>query len=170
MLWINCWLSGTSVTQGLRLDATMRERVRQTLSVVPPPLRREPLLALPYGAPFYFFRDAETPPFDWLLLPSMRYQSPGDLQRVADWLTARRVPLVLVQRSERGLGFLTEASPLREVLRSDYTRLGSHRGQLILLRSDLSIPARPEPGAGSRPGRSLTRPLGNPLPTSTGMQ
>tara|TARA_R110002072_G_scaffold205338_1_gene363254 strand:+ start:49 stop:942 length:894 start_codon:yes stop_codon:yes gene_type:complete len=139
------WSKGIQPKQALWLDYDFRRSVNQTLAALPPELREAPLLSLPYGSSFYFFRPAEAPGIDWVCLPSQGYNPPEHHQRLAAWLEEERVPLVLLQRSPFGVGFLREESPLKDSL-ENYQLYASVGDRLIYVRKSV-LGGRPAPGA-----------------------
>ena len=134
--WLVLWSRGVSPGQALEADGNRRAYLARILEVLPPELRDEPLLSLPYGAGFYFFRDADAPSIDWVYLPSVGYTLPQHHQDLADWLERGPVPVVVVFRNPRGLGFLSEPSPLKDALQN-YEEYAVLPSSVILVRKSV---------------------------------
>lgn len=135
-LFASSWSKGIRPNQGLGLDLDFRRNVARVLSTLPPDLREAPLLSLPYGSSFYFFRQADAPGIDWVCLPSQGYNPPEHHQRLANWLEEERVPVVILMRTPFGVGFLREESPLKDALQS-YELYASIGDRLIFVRREL---------------------------------
>jgi len=135
-LLVTSWSRGIQPKQALWLDFDYRQRVSRTLSVLPPDLREAPLLSLPYGASYYFFREAEAPGIDWLLLPSQGYSLPEHSQRLATWLEEKQVPVVVLARAPNGVGFLREESALKGSLQN-YQLYAAVGDRLVFVRKSV---------------------------------
>lgn len=89
------------------------------------------MVALPYGSFVYLAHAPDPPSVDWLFPMSMRSNAPWEYEVLARWTVRRRPPYILLNRGYEK-AFLSDPSPLGEVLRTRYAPAQETRWGLVL--------------------------------------
>ena len=135
LLWVTVCAADVTPTDWVTADDELKAEMNAVLAGVPAELRDEPLLAMPFGGVYYLYRDAASPPIDWIFYPSQGYFGSEDLARVTAWIAEEDVRLVLLQDPDGpNRAFLEEASPLQELLQREFVEFDTHHEHLILVR------------------------------------
>jgi hypothetical protein len=103
------------------IDADFRAHGSPSLlSLFPEAIQeRLPILYLPDGSGLLFHWEPVPPPLDWLMLPSSGVDAPWEYETWARFADSHQVPFIIV-REPFVKGFLTEPSPIADLLKNEY--------------------------------------------------
>ncbi|NNG17645.1 MAG: hypothetical protein HKM89_14305 [Gemmatimonadales bacterium] len=118
-MWTSTWLAHKAGGPSVRVDDALRARADAIMSYVPAEFQDATVLNLPHGSSLYFFRDANAPPWDWVLPPSQRTHSEDIYSGLSEWLERNEIPVVILT-GDHGQKLWREPSPLSVALRRDY--------------------------------------------------
>jgi hypothetical protein len=118
-MWSSTWLAHKASGPSIRVDDVLRARADAIMSYVPAEHQDATVLNLPYGSSLYFFRDANAPPWDWVLPPSQHTHRDDVYSGLSEWLERHRVPVVILT-GDHGRQLWREPSALSATLRRDY--------------------------------------------------
>ena len=145
--WPLHWAASPPLVQSvLRADAQLAQNgPAAVLASLPDVTSKQlPVVYLPYGSSLYFFWAPVPPPMDWVMPPSFKYNAPQDFELFAAFLERRAVPYVLIRTSQAEM-FLTEPSPVSDVLRRSYKLERTTPWGILFKRLSYTAPEGPHP-------------------------
>ncbi len=137
--WILVWTAAPPSPHNLLgADRAAEQFVHETwLRPLPGVIEaRRPVVMLAANAPWlYLYWSPQPVPVEWLVPIGEGTNSPDHYRLMADHIARHRVPYILVGERELA-GFITEPSPIRDVLLQDYREAGRAGRAFIFERVD----------------------------------
>jgi hypothetical protein len=150
VLWGNLWLHAPPrLTNVVEVDSWWSQHGPAGLvQELPDSAKRPPVACLPFGSMMYLYYEPDRPPLDWLMPPSRKWNAPWEFQVLADFLSDRKIPYVLISWPW-AKQFLAQPSPIQEVLAGDYAAFARTAWGLLLKRNDHEARPKPPPPDGN---------------------
>ena len=148
LFWANLWFRAPPRLMDVMETDSWYSRggPARLAEVLPDWASRPPVVSLPYGSTIYFYYAPDPPPLDWVMPMSGGWSAPWELRLIADFCTDRKTPYVFITRGFE-YQFVTEPSPIQEILVRDYAPFAESNLGLILKRKDHSARLKQAPSA-----------------------
>ncbi len=92
-----------------------------------------PALYLPNGSLLYFYWAPEPPPIALIMPPSSHVNAPAEYATLSAFARTHQIPYILIERRYAG-AFLSEPSPLRDLLRTHYVPFREEASMIFFRR------------------------------------